>query len=446
LKRINNGTAENGANYSSPDFSGQGKALYLNRKLSQYVRLPYSLNLGVNTSFTVCVWMFSTGYNLATLLTDCSALNSACLEFFVHSVDIYAKTFNRNNENVYYWVVYDAWKFNYQSCWIHLAFTFNHQSNTLTIYFNGYPMKTGYFSPNYFAINQTNGSQTYIGSGLAPMNRNAFDGLIDQLSISYYVKNDSEILEEATLLCQYNFESDDVNMDSGPNYIQAYSQNVYRSLSNNQSNLLFNSTDSFFQSSGFTFLMSNYYAFTIAFWFRPIILKTNKSNSAMAILQLASRVPSISSESYVCFLSISLVNITTDQPYLQLNYGQLNMYSALNWHTVKNNTWIHIGVSYTNGSQVTFYINGINNLYLQDTRFSLLLYNPRLAVTMGGSYFDDSVTTKPTNYESRKCFAENPQFNYIQMYGEIDNFNVFARALTNSEFAILASTKNITSQ
>jgi hypothetical protein len=122
------------------------------------------------------------------------------------------------------------------------------------------------------------------------------------------------------------------------------------------------------------------------------------------------------------------------------------MYSALKWHTVKNNTWIHIGVSYTNGSQVIFYINGIKNLYIQDTRFSLLLYNPRLAVTMGGSYFDDSVTTKPANYESRKCFAENPQFNYIQMYGEIDNFNVFARALTNSEFAILASTKNITSQ
>jgi hypothetical protein len=438
LKRINNGTAENGANYSSPDFSGQGKALYLNRKLSQYVRLPYSLNLGVNTSFTVGVWIFSTGYNLATILTDCSTPSSVCLEFFIYSINIYAKTFNRYNENLAYWVVYDAWRVNYQSCWIHLAFKFNNHSNTLSIYFNGYPMVSEYFSPNVFAMNKTNGSETYIGS--MPMNRDTFDGLIDQLSISYYAKNDSEILIEATLLCQYNFDSD-VNMDSGPNFIPAYSQNVSRSISNNQSNLLFNSTDSYFQSSGFTFLMSNYYAFSIAFWLRPIMLQTNQSNSAMAILQLASRVQSVSSESYVCFLSIYIVNTTSSQPYFQLGYGELNMYSDFSPYTVKNNTWIHVGVSYANGNQITFYLNGINHDSITDTRFSLLLYNPRLAVTIGGSYFDDTVTIKPTNYESRKCFAETPQFNYTQMYGEIDSLNIFARTLADSEFAILARTK-----
>jgi hypothetical protein len=300
-------------------------------------------------------------------------------------------------------------------------------------------MASEYFLPNAFAMNKTNGSETYIGS--MTMNRDTFDGLIDQLSISYYAKNDSEILIEATLLCQYNFDSDDVNMDSGPNFIPAYSQNVSRSISNNQSNLLFNSTDSYLQSSGFTFLMSNYYAFSIAFWLRPILLQTNQSKSAMAILQLSSRVQSVSSESYVCFLSIYIVNTTHSQPYFQLGYGELNMYSDFSPHTVKNSTWIHVGVSYANGNKITFYLNGINYGSITDTRFSLLLYNPRLAVTIGGSYFDDTVTVKPTNYESRKCFAENPQFNYAQMYGEIDSLNIFARTLADSEFAILSSTK-----
>jgi hypothetical protein len=301
------------------------------------------------------------------------------------------------------------------------------------------------FLPSNFATAKTNESMTsYIGSSSVPSNRNTFDGLIDQLSISYYVKNDSEILDEATLLCQYNFETDDINADSGPNHIQAYSENVYRSLSNNQNNLFFNSSDSYFQSSGFTLLMSKFYAFTIAFWIRPIIMKSDKLNSAIAILQFASKVEQISSESYVCFLSLYIANISNSKPYFQFTFGQLNMYTPLDWYIVENNTWTHIGVTYSSGCQLSFYINGINNGYINDTRFSLLLYNPRLAITVGGSYFDDTITIKPTNYESRICFAQNPEFNYTQMYGEIDDLKVFARVLTDSEFAILARSKNKT--
>jgi hypothetical protein len=187
--------------------------------------------------------------------------------------------------------------------------------------------------------------------------------------------------------------------------------------------------------------MSKIYEFSIVFWIRPIILKSATPNSAIAILQFASSVQQVSSESYACFLTISLVNITIDQPYFRLDYGELNMYTPLNWAIVENNTWIHFGVSYKNGSQLTFYLNGRNNGYIRDSRFSLLLYNPRLAVTVGGNYFDDTITTKPTNYQSRECFVDNPQFNYTQFYGEIDDLRVYARALTDSEFEILGSTK-----
>jgi hypothetical protein len=175
-------------------------------------------------------------------------------------------------------------------------------------------------------------------------NHYPFDGLIDQLSISYYVRNSSDILDEATLLCQYSFETDDIKTDSGPNNIQAYSENVYRSFSNNQNNLLFNSSDSYFQSSGFTLLMSEFYAFTIAFWIRPIIIKSDKFNSAIAILQFTSKVQQVSSESYAYFLSILIANMTTDKPYFRFTFGQLNMYTSLDRHIVENNTWAHIGV------------------------------------------------------------------------------------------------------
>ncbi len=442
LKGLNNGTGENGANYSSPDFSGQGKALSLDQTKNQYVLLPHSLNLTVNTSFTVSFWIFSTGYNRATILSDCNTLNSVCIDLFVWSVNIYAQTYNWNNANVMYSVVFNAWQVNYQSCWIHLAFSFDNRSNTLSIYFNGERMSEGYFLPSSFATTKTNESITsYTGFGSGPNLSDPFDGLIDQLSISYYVKNDSEILNEATLLCQYNFETDNINADSGSNNIEANSENVYQSLSNN---LLFNSTDSYFQSSGFTLLMSKFYEFSIAFWLRPIILQSDKLNSAIAILQFASKVQQVSSESYVCFLSIHITNINTNKPYFRIEFGELNMYTALDWYTVQNNTWIHVGVSYSNGSRFSIYLNGFKQDYLDDNRFSLLLYNPRLAVTIGGNYFDDMITNKSANYESRSCFAQNPQFNFTQMYGELDDLKVFARALTDLEFFDLASSKSKT--
>ena len=47
---------------------------------------------------------------------------------------------------------------------------------------------------------------------------------------------------------------------------------------------------------------------------------------------------------------------------------------------------------------------------------------------------------KPSKYESRNCFSQNSESNYTQMYGEIDDFKMFARALTGAEFAALADT------
>jgi hypothetical protein len=283
---------------------------------------------------------------------------------------------------------------------------------------------------------------TYFGLSAVPSNSNPFDGLIDQLSVSYYVKNSSEILDEATLLCRYSFETDNINADSGPNNIPADSEDVYPSLPNY---LLFNSTDSYFQSSGFTLLMSNMYEFTIAFWIRPIIMESDNPKSAIAIMQLATKVQLVTSEAYVCFLAIDMPNISTDEPYLRYEFGQLNMYAALNQYKVRNNTWTHIGVTYSNGTKITSYINGMEYNYIIDSRFLLLIYNPRITVTIGGNIFDVTTASNASNYETRQCFAQNPPFDYTQMYGEIAYFQVFSRALNNSEFATLVQSETRTS-
>lgn len=54
------------------------------------------------------------------------------------------------------------------------------------------------------------------------------------------------------------------------------------------------------------------------------------------------------------------------------------------------------------------------------------------------------ITPKPTNYESRQCFAHNPQFDYQAMYGVVDDLKVFARVLNSTEISALAKSKNET--
>jgi hypothetical protein len=440
---LNNGTDENGASYSSPDFSGQGKALNLDRRQNQYVRLPHSLNLGVNTSFTVGVWIFLTGANSEVILSDCNAYNPICIDFVVYNIFVFARIWHWNSKKELPWVRGEVWRVICQSCWIHLAFTFNQKSNMLAIYFNGLQMKNKTIALSTSTTTGNNENKvSYIGYGSVPADRDPFDGLIDQLSISYFIKTDSEILDEATLLCHYNFETDDINIDSGPNDITAYSENVNRSLTNNQSSLAFNSNDSYFQSSGFTLLMSKFYEFSIAFWVRPVIMKYDALNSAIAIFQLVSKVQQVSSASYVCFTSLYIANASTNRPYFQYSYGQLNMYSIVENFILPNDTWTHVGISYLNASLIYFYINGKNHGGIIDSRFSLLLYNPRLALTIGGEYFNDIMTTQLSNSESRKCFTETPVFNYTQLHGEIDDVRVYARALTKAEFATIGRKKN----
>lgn len=390
--------------------------------------------------------MFSTNYNQATIFKDCSPLNSICIEVYIYSIDIYVAAYQWNHQSKMNWTGWIGDHANYQSCWIHLAFVFDHQKESMLIYFNGGLVQNDSFPVRSFATTEVNQKlPTYFGSNSTSKDATPFDGLIDQFTVSYYQRNSSAIQDEATLLCSYNFDRENVNNDSGPNNIQAYSEKVYGLTSgslNEQHTLLFNSSDSYFQTSDFTLLMSNLYSFTFAFWLRPVLLPSDQADSAVAILQLATKVQQISSETFVCLLDLYIVNITSNSPQFRFTFGQLNMYWLPNITSVKNNTWTHFAVTYINQSILYIYINGVGLDGMQDAQFSLLLNAPRLSLTIGGSYFVDTVPNKPTNYQSRKCFAERPEYNFTQFHGEIDELRFYARQLTDLEYHKLASTKN----
>ncbi|CAF3919940.1 unnamed protein product [Rotaria sp. Silwood2] len=251
------------------------------------------------------------------------------------------------------------------------------------------------------------------------------------------MKNASVIRFEATVLCQYRFNSDDLNAGWGPNNIRGRSQHVYRSWWNNQSVLLFNDSDSYFQSSGFTLMHSNAYEYSIAFWLRLKIQKPEKVNSVIAVLQLTSSISALSSDSYTCVMSI---HVYPDNQTLGYFFPGIFELLNVSGSFIENNTWVHIGVAFESPQIYYFYQNG--KLIANDTnrRFSSIISDdPRFSVTVGGAYLDDSDPNKPDNFEQMKCFARIPSFNYTKMYGEIDDLTFYSRILNSSEFSALAS-------
>ncbi|CAF3037401.1 unnamed protein product [Rotaria sp. Silwood2] len=277
---------------------------------------------------------------------------------------------------------------------------------------------------------------SYIGLNAITHDR-PFDGLIDRISITFFVKNSSEILDEATLLTNYKFDVGNLNVDSGPITIEAMSHNVYKSLSDNRSCALFNSSDSYFQTTGFTLLNSHQYELSITFWLRLNIIAPLNDINVIAILQLTSLIDGQLSSSYACVFGLVVFpkNSTVGIHFPAVSPRIINVN---NW-IIENNTWVHLGIAYDGQDTFYFYKNGqlIGN-NTQQQYSTVILDDPRLALAIGGVYFNDSDAQNSEIFKKMTCFAKASSFNYSTMDGEIDELMMFGRLLTQSEFVDLA--------
>ncbi|CAF4060020.1 unnamed protein product [Adineta steineri] len=436
-----NGTLINGIQFTSPDFSGQGQACQLNRLLFQYISFPRSLNLTLNTSFTMSAWILLTGYRTKTLLTDCNSLNPICIVFIIDDIIMNINILNWNDGSILQQAVVSIQSTTCQGCWMYVSFTFNNQTGSTVFYLNGARLGTQSLNMTYPTVNKVNKTQlSYLGVNGISMT-NYFYGLVDQLNILYSVKNDSEIQYEATTIFHYNFNNDNINADIGPNNIHGLSHNVYRLVSSNTSTLLFNLTDSYFQSIGFTLFDSNDFEYSIAFWLRIILITPDKINSATAVLQLLGAVSGLATASYSCAISMHVYPAGSIGFFFPKRFAVVDV----NGSSIKNDTWTHIGIVYDSPETYYFYQDGI----LRDTdvsrRYSSIISsNTRFSTSFGGVYLNNSITPKPSNYEQMKCFSGLPVFNYTKMYGGIDDFIFLGRALKSSEIATLAASKTQT--
>lgn len=97
---------------------------------------------------------------------------------------------------------------------------------------------------------------------------------MDQLSVTTRAKSDCEILDIATLVAHFTFDTGLFSLDSGPNFLQATTQSTY-SLSTGrylQAVRFDGTTNSYFQVDNLVALGTSNKSFSISFWIRPIAL------------------------------------------------------------------------------------------------------------------------------------------------------------------------------
>jgi hypothetical protein len=162
--------------------------------------------------------------------------------------------------------------------WIHIAFTYDLNTRLRQIYLNGIPEPTGF---TYGLTGALQGGP-YIGTGAsATIGRNILlsapldylNGYVDHFSISNRAKSPCEILNDATLVAYFPFDSGSL-ADIGPNMLSgtAVGQTTITGERNQALSFTGNGATSYFQIHGLTALGTTNSAFSIGLYINPTVL------------------------------------------------------------------------------------------------------------------------------------------------------------------------------
>ncbi|CAF3914490.1 unnamed protein product [Rotaria sp. Silwood1] len=243
------------------------QALVFNATDNQSLTSP-SMSLA-STSFTIDAWIYPTDFPNSqdhSIIGLCPYLTfSECMYLTIRK--------NGSNCYLYFGFYGDECPGNtYVSVneWIHVAFVFETNSLTQSIYLNG-KLDVSRIAAGPFKANPESLTIGNIPVLDSLSGSNYFQGIIDRLAITGRDKSACEILEEASLAAYFTFDSGISFTDSGPNSLSAVGQSVsFTSNGHSLQAISFNgSTSSYFQISDVTGLGITNRPFTISFWIRP---------------------------------------------------------------------------------------------------------------------------------------------------------------------------------
>jgi hypothetical protein len=398
---VYNGTIMNNASYLSPGITGYGSSLFLQHDLNQYVNIssvPLDLS---NSSFTFELWLNADSLNVSYfygLIGQCTSSSAnMCLHLALSDRSPHLGFFENDCEGR---TILNT------STWYHIAFVYSYELRRQTIYLNGFVDGEKYSADPFQGKSET---PLTIGQMIPAEKRWSFDGTIDQVSFVNRVKSDIEILDDATLVVHYSFDSN--LLDSGPMKINGTGVNI--SFVNQSLEFVFNSSN--VQATGFTLLGTSNQPYSIALWIYPY------STMGGRLVYLWT---STTSSSAWC---LPLLGFSTSGSVMAQQYDGSNVISIRS-EPIPPLTWTHIVYTYSINIGIQLYINGI--LENSSIPFSYSAMSQPGSITLG---LNSSESAEPGCDWQPNSVVKTPY------YGLIDEFYLYSRQLNISEIQKLAT-------
>ena len=390
----------NNISYTSPGITGYGSALSLNASLNQSVLINPSMNMNLSMrSFTFEFWIYP--YSFAGgdrgMIGQCqSSTPNQCLHLTLRAGKVRMSFFSNACNGIKTLTV---------NAWYHLAFVYDYSRASQMIFIDGVVECN---RSNSTALQVTNVTFIPMTIGYtSPLDPYFFDGLIDQLSLVEWVKNTSDILDDATLVARYSFDNGSSD-DTGPNEINGIGMNT----SFQSNSILFNQTSSYFQSTGFVLLGVHNRSYSFSIKIRPF--RTNQSTILHAYENSAS----------VGRWCLSFFNFDGQGRIRAQSRSPVGLISVLG-PMISINVWTHIVQTYSLMNGINLYING--SLFNRSSSFAYRSSGTPLTLRLG-HVFDEINGT---------CL--NASAAEVQYGGWMDEFYVYSRELTSADVQTLST-------
>jgi hypothetical protein len=343
---VYNGQLVNGATYSSnatgAPYIGYARALSLTWASSQsfLVAAPF-LDL-TYTSFTIEGWIFPivlySGDRGIFGQCYCSSCTNQCLYLLLRSNRLYAGFTLNDIASSFTLSIFT---------WYHIAFVYNYQTQQQILYINGVQDTVRSNVQPYQGINGT----IQIGAAQVSLTTSFFNGYIDNLNIVTRAKSSAEILNDATLVAYYSFDTSYLNYDNGPNGLNGTLVNAVTVSGRVNQAMRFISGSSYFQVYGFyRFGYATLFngPYSVSMWINPTSLASS------TIVQMSSTQFGGSCTNIFGLLSPSgLTGQIMAQAYV-VSWSYVTIIGSF----ISINTWTHISLTFSPGNGYNLYING----------------------------------------------------------------------------------------
>ena len=394
------GAGHNSPTFNSAGINGYGSALAVNGSTSQCTYVSPYLNM-FNKSFTWEFWVYPTVNTTIdrVIISQCNAPGSTgyCMTFIIRNNvmwfafwgdDVVGTTLITPNQ------------------WSHMAFVYDLDAATKTIYLNGVFERV---QPNSGLLRVTNVNLTFgclSVAGGAPVD--VFTGLIDQVRYTSRVKNASEILDDATSVISFPFDTATPLIDAGPNYINGTLAGGARSIAGGitGSAIEFPVSGSYFRVNGLVLLGKSNWPFSLSLWFKITAL-----NGGGTLAHLSSALNGTG----WCIGFLGLMPNGHINSQIFNGTTLVTIFGPL----MPVGVWTHVAQTFSVANGTSLYLNGT-------------LFASQPAVYSASGVPNTLTFGNPQNGVYCASAYPNQQF-----YGSIDQIRLYSREITSSEIAQL---------